>query len=282
MAKKGKEAALRRKQLMLGLLATGLCLVVLLGLALMLPDQPGTVPETTGDSPTDMPATSESSLEANPYEPEDFQYEGEYLTCLAGESRLGVDVSSHQGEVDWEQVAASGVEFAMIRLGYRGYSSGVLKVDEYARENLEQAVQAGLDVGVYFFSQAVNEEEARQEAEFVLTVLEDRLLNLPVVFDWEYVSGEARTGNMDGVTLTACAQAFCETVERSGYQAMVYFNQHMAQQWLDLETLQVYPFWLAMYTEEMDCPYRVRMWQYTEAGSVPGINGNVDLNLWLE
>ena len=157
-----------------------------------------------------------------------------------------------------------------------------MKVDEYARENLAAAAAAGLDVGVYFFSQAISPEEARQEANFVLAVLKETELQMPVVFDWEYVSADARTGNMDRRTLTDCALTFCQVMEDAGYEVMLYFNQHLAQDFLILEELLAYDFWLAMYTDEMTCPYRIRMWQYTEEGSVPGISGNVDINLWLE
>lgn len=284
MAKRKKKRTTKkqRRQLLLGLLATVLVMAVLLILATGLPESPVSVSQETTAPTEETTAPTILPLEPNPYGPEDFQYDGDYLTCIAGDSRLGIDVSSHQKIVDWTQVAEAGVEFAMIRLGYRGYSSGIMKVDEYARDNLAGAGDAGLDLGVYFFSQAITPEEAKQEANFVLAVLEETELQLPVVFDWEYVSADARTGNMDPVTLTNCAQIFCQVIEDAGYDAMIYFNQHLAQEMLDLEQLQAYPFWLAMYTDQMDYPHRVQMWQYTEEGSVPGIVGNVDINLWLE
>ena len=284
MARKKKKRMTKkqRRQLLLGLLATVLVMAVLLVLALGLPESPVPVSQETTAPPEETTVAPIPPLEPNPYGPEDFQYDGDYLTCVAGESRLGIDVSSHQGEVDWSQVAEAGVEFAMIRLGYRGYGSGVMKVDEYARGNLSGAKEAGLDLGVYFFSQAISTEEARQEANFVLAVLQDMPLQLPVVFDWEFVSAEARTGNMDPETLTDCTRVFCEVIEEAGYDAMIYFNQHLAQEMLDLEQLREYPFWLAMYTDQMDYPHRIQMWQYTEEGSVPGIIGNVDIDLWLE
>ena len=284
MAKKKKKKITKkqRRQLWLGLLATVLGMGVLLVLAMGLPEQPVSLPPETTAETEGTTAPPVSALPVNPYGPADFQYDGDYLTCISGESRLGVDVSSHQGEVDWTQVAEAGMEFAMIRLGYRGYGSGVMKVDEYARENLAAAAEAGLDVGVYFFSQAVSPAEARQEARFVLAVLEEVELQMPVVFDWEYVSGDARTGDMDPRTLTDCAAAFCEEIKEAGYDVMIYFNQHLAQEFLILEELQGYDFWLALYDDEMTWPYRIRMWRYTEEGSVPGISGNVDINLWLE
>ena len=229
-----------------------------------------------------MPPTTEATLPPNPYSSSDFQNNGEYLTCLAGESRTGIDVSSHQGEIDWQQAAEAGIQFAMIRVGYRGYETGVLKVDDYARENLTRAAEAGLDVGVYFFSQAITPEEAVREANFVLAVLRDTPLQMGVAFDWEYVSETARTGQMDSRTLTDCAVAFCETIRAAGYVPMIYFNQHVGRELLFLEELSDYDWWLAMYDEDMTWPYRISMWQYSETGSVPGIEGNVDLNIQLQ
>lgn len=280
MARKKRKK--QHRQLWLGLLAVVLGMAVLLLLAAVLPEQADQIPpETTAAETADAPKTTAPTLPKNPYDSADFQYEGDYLTCLTADSRLGVDVSSHQGIIDWQQVAASGVEFAMIRLGYRGYETGIMKVDDYARANLTAARETGLDVGVYFFSQAITVEEARQEANFVLAVLEDTELQMPVVFDWEYIAGEARTSGMDSQTLTDCALAFCQVIRNAGYEPMIYFNQHLAEELLILEELSEYDFWLAMYTDQMTYPYRIRMWQYTEEGTIPGIEGFVDINLWL-
>lgn len=223
----------------------------------------------------------ETALSPSVYGPEDFVYDGQYLTCAAGSAVLGVDVSSHQQEVDWAQVKEAGMEFAMIRIGYRGYTQGGLNADEFADENLRGASAAGLQVGAYFYSQAISVEEALEEAEFCIELLQGHDLDLPVVFDWEYVSADARTGDMDSQTLTACAQAFCQRIEDAGYDAMVYFNPHIAQEYLNLEELSAYPFWLALYSDSMTYPYQVEMWQYTQNGNVPGISGDADINLWF-
>lgn len=220
-----------------------------------------------------------SRIPANPYGPEDFTYENGLLTCTAGKTVPGVDVSAHQGAIDWEQVRASGIRFAMIRLGYRGYTNGGIYYDEYARDNLRSAREAGLDLGAYFYSQALTPEEAREEARLCLEVLDGMGLELPVVYDWEYVSQEARTGSMDRQTLTDCALAFCETVEAAGYEAMIYFNPSLAESLLDLEALTTYDWWLAMYSDRMTFPHAVDLWQYTATGTVPGIEGDVDVNL---
>lgn len=277
-----KKRKKQRRKFWLGLLAVALSMAALLLLGAVLLEQfPQASPNVTADETTEAPAITESTLPENPYHSADFQYAGDYLTCLTADSRLGIDVSSHQGVIDWQQVAASGVEFAMIRLGYRGYETGVMKVDDFARSNLAAAREAGLDVGVYFFSQAITVEEARQEANFVLAVLEEAQLQMPVVFDWEFIAGEARTSGIDSRTLTDCAIAFCQVIQDAGYEPMVYFNQHLAETLLKLEELTEYDLWLAMYSDQMTYPYQIRMWQYTEEGTVPGIEGSVDINLWL-
>lgn len=254
-------------------------LAILMCLAVTLPGS-GAQPPTQTFTPSTEPAQP-MPPEKNPYGPMDFQYQGKYLTCIAGESTLGIDVSAYQGEIDWEQVAESEVEFVMIRLGYRGYSSGKIQEDEYAQANYVGAKAAGLKVGVYFFSQALNEREALEEAAFVLSRIRGWDLDLPVVYDWEYVKKEARTGDMDARRVTDCTLTFCRIVKARGYQPMVYFNTHQAQEHLVLEEVTGYPFWLAMYSDRMTYDYKVQMWQYTDRGQVPGIEGNVDLNLWF-
>lgn len=225
------------------------------------------------------------TLAVNPYGPGDFAYNGGYLTCMTGPSYLGVDVSEYQGSIDWQKVAAEGVNFAMIRIGFRAWGSeGELHEDAYWAANLKGAQDAGLRVGVYFFSQAVTREEAKEEAQYVLNLLNDTRLDMPVVFDWEFVSGQdARTANMTAAQLNACALAFCQEIEAAGYEPMVYFNQDMGKRMYDLQAIQDagYGFWLAMYSNSMTYPYRLSMWQYTSDGIVPGINGTVDLNLYF-
>ena len=232
-----------------------------------------TEPEQTG--PTLPPP------EANPYDRNDFQYnENNYLTCIAGESVSGIDVSYHQGDIDWEQVKASGIEFVMMRVGYRGYGeSGKLVEDTNFQANIRGASDAGLKIGVYFFSQALNLAEVEEEVDFLLERNEGWEIAMPVVYDWEYVSDEARTANMDARTLTDCSRHFCELVEEAGYQPMIYFNRNQAAHLLHLEELTDYPFWLAAYTDRMGFAYKVDMWQYTDNGRVPGIEGPVDVDV---
>lgn len=199
------------------------------------------------------------------------------------QAREGIDVSFYQGEIGWEAVAADGVDFAMIRLGYRGYTEGGLRMDSRFEENIQGALDAGLEVGVYFFSQAVSVEEAEEEARFVLNLLEDYDITGPVVFDWENISNDtARTDNVDSATLTAMANAFCSLVEEAGYHPMIYCNQYIAYLLYDLEGVAQYPLWIAQYSDAPDFYYAFQMWQYTDAGQVAGIQGKADLTLCLE
>ena len=218
-------------------------------------------------------------LTDNPYGPEDFTTLGGYVTCTAGPTRRGIDVSEHQGKIDWAEVKAGGFDFAIIRIGYRGYTNGEIFPDDLARENLAGARAAGIDVGVYFYAQATSPEEAAEEARWCLDFLANEKLDLPVVYDWEWVSADARTGGMDKATLTECAKTFCQAVENAGYEPMIYFNNHVSRDLLDLQELAEYPFWLAQYKEKIDYPYLVDLWQYTEEGNVRGIKGNVDIDL---
>ena len=242
-------------------------------------DLPEEFPKLT--KPTTQPTTLPPPTE-NVFTPMDFGYEGDYLTCLTAESVLGVDVSSYQGEVDWEAVRDAGVEFAMLRAGFRGYGqAGNMKEDSKVRQNYENATAAGLKVGVYFFSQATSVEEAKEEAEFLLQIIDGWELTMPVAYDWECLADDYRTVDVDSRTVTDCAKAFCDTLEAKGYDTMVYFNPSQSRTQLYMAELVDYGFWLAMYSEEMNYEYKVDMWQYTNEGAVPGIKGKADINLYF-
>ena len=229
-------------------------------------------------------ATTEATLpqpEANPLDLGDFAMVGDYLTCLTAPSALGIDVSEWQEEVDWQQVKAAGVEFAMIRAGWRGSEIGVLTEDTLAQIHYAGAKAAGVQVGVYFFSQAISVEEAVEEAEFLLHIIDGWELDMPVVYDWEFISADSRTGKLDARTLTDCTKAFCDKVSQAGFAPMVYFNADQAVERMYLRELTEYGFWLAQYDTVLNYPYKIDMWQYTETGTVPGISGNVDINLYF-
>ena len=200
-----------------------------------------------------------------------------------GTALTGIDVSHHQQEIDWEAVAADGIDFAMIRLGYRGYDTGLLNPDRYFEQNMAGAKAAGLKVGVYFYSQALTPEEAEEEADFVLDTLDGRLLDYPVVFDWEttHPELEPRTLGLSGDGMTRCAQAFVDRIREGGYQPMVYFNPRMGYLDYDLGALAHVPYWLARYEDTPDFYFDYDLWQYSHTGTVAGIEGSVDLNLDL-
>ena len=213
----------------------------------------------------------------NTYDPALFQETGGFLRyedCL-----VGIDVSSHQMSIDWQAVREAGVDFAIIRAAYRGTTNGGLNMDTHFQRNIQGALDAGLQVGVYLFSQAVTLDEAMEEAEFVLQCIGDNSLQLPVYYDWEYTGDDTRTARVKGSEITAFAAAFCQRVETAGYKAGVYFNRNLGYTRLHLPTLREYEFWLAQYRETPDFYFNFQMWQYTDSGTVPGIPTNVDLNI---
>ncbi len=194
--------------------------------------------------------------------------------------RRGIDLSVFQRNVDWQRAAADGVEFAIARLGYRGYGKGALQPDERFANHLDGARAAGIDVGVYFFSQALTAEEGREEAEYVLAQLDGRKLEMPIYFDWEPIAAEdSRTNGYDYANLTDSAVAFCQTIEEAGYRAGVYINRQQGYYHYDLSRLADYALWVADYNSYPDFYYRFDMWQYTANGQVDGIDIQVDMNL---
>ncbi len=196
-------------------------------------------------------------------------------------SRLGVDVSEHQGDINWQEVKSSGIDFAFIRIGYRGYGeSGVIKADARFDDNIAKAKAAGVDVGVYFFSQAINEDEAREEARFVLEHLQGRPLELPIVYDPENILDDvARTDNVTPEQFTNNAIVFNEEIKAAGYKPMIYSNMLWEAFQLDMTRLQEYPVWYADYEQKPQTPYDFSFWQYSEKSTVPGISGIVDMNI---
>lgn len=223
-------------------------------------------------------------VEANSLTAEDFSDRSGCPTYTGSDYQVlrGIDVSEHQHEIDWAQVAASGVDYAYVRLGYRGYTEGGLFEDPYFRANVEGALANGLQVSVYFFSQAISVQEAIEEAEYVLARIRDYNITLPVVYDWEKINGEtaARTDNLDFGILNDCAVAFCDTVKNAGYEPAIYFNRHLGYYGYDLSRMTDYDFWFAL--PESSFPnfyYAVDMWQYSFTEQVPGIAEPTDMNL---
>ncbi|MGN0666349.1 MAG: glycoside hydrolase family 25 protein [Huintestinicola sp.] len=200
-------------------------------------------------------------------------------------SRFGIDVSSYQGKIDWNAAAADGVEFAIIRAGYRGYETGSLNEDKYFRRNIEGAKAAGIDTGVYFYSQALNEEEALEEADFLLSLLNESGadISLPVVFDWEFPTDEdpARTDNMTAEAQILCCKAFCDRIKSAGYDPMYYATVNTALFRYDMGELSDYSLWIAEYGERTAFTYDYAIWQYSCSGVVDGIDALTDLNIMI-
>lgn len=205
-------------------------------------------------------------------------YEDDAFTVITG-----IDVSVFQGEIDWNKVKEDGIDFVILRVGFRGYGSkGIMEEDRKFRENFVQAKQAGLDVGAYFYSQAVNETEAREEAKFVLDIIKDIELDYPIAYDWEYVDYDtARTDNMTSSEITLCAKAFCDEIKAAGREVIIYFNREIGYFEYDLNTLKNIDFWLAEYSDYPTFIYKYKMWQYTDNGIVDGIDSSVDMNIFI-
>lgn len=198
-------------------------------------------------------------------------------------SHKGIDVSKHQGNIDWTKVAADGVEFAFIRVGLRGYGTeGKLVEDEYFEQNVKGALQAGIKVGVYFYSQAITDEELLEEANLVLEKVKPYNIELPIVFDVEKVSGgKGRANELSVEERTRLTALFCQTIQDAGYKPMIYHNMEMGTLMLDLGQLEQYDKWFAYYNDDLCYPYAYKVWQYSEKGAVDGINEEVDLNIWF-
>jgi len=274
MAKKRRKMKKQQKRQLSIMIAVFSAVLFCLILALVLfsclaQDEPE--PETTGIEAT------EETAPRNERDPDDFYMEGGFLRYHGAVT--GIDVSTHQGLINWELVKEAGVDFAIIRAGYRGSTKGQLYEDELFRDNLNGAREAGLQVGVYFFSQAMTVEEAAEEAEFVLALLDGEPLDLPVYYDWEQVAGESRITSPGELPLTDCTVAFCEAVRQQGYTPGVYFNQEYGYAYLDFVRLQGYEMWLAEYGDHPTFRYHFDCLQYSDSGNLPGIETTVDLDL---
>lgn len=195
-------------------------------------------------------------------------------------SKAGIDVSKEQGQIDFNKVKKAGIDFVMIKAGARGYGSGQLIADEKFDTNLQAATQAGLGIGVYFFSQAVTEAEAVEEANLVLAGLKETKLIYPVVFDMESIKGD--TARIDGLKKedrTKIAKAFLDTIKAAGYKTMIYGNKEWLLTKINLSTLSEFDIWLSQEADIPDYPYKFSIWQYSFNGTVDGISGKVDMNI---
>lgn len=197
-------------------------------------------------------------------------------------SYVGVDVSKHTGKINFTGVKAAGVDYVMIRLGSRGYSTGQISLDENFKENIEGAIEAGLEVGVYFYSQAITQDEAIQEANFVIQNLEPyrAKVKYPVAFDMEFVSNDkSRVEGLSREDKTTVTAAFLEGIKAAGYVPMIYGDKEWLIKEIDMTKLQEFDVWLSQEEDIPDYPYQYTMWQYSTEGVLNGITGNADLNI---
>lgn len=197
-------------------------------------------------------------------------------------SYVGIDISKHNGSVNFRSLKAAGIDYVMIRLGARGYSTGQLSLDDNFVENMEAAVEAGLDIGIYFYSQAINQEEAVQEVNFIVQNLEPYRANItyPVAFDMENVSNDkARIDELSRDDKTTITGSFLSGIQAAGYIPMIYGNKEWLIKNIDLAKLQDYDIWLSQDEDIPDYPYQFAMWQYTTTGVVNGIVGDANLNI---
>lgn len=196
-----------------------------------------------------------------------------------GSAKLGIDVSKWNQEIDWEAVKEAGIEFAIIRCGYRGASTGALVIDPRYEENIRGAIEAGIPVGVYFFTQALDEVEAVEEASMVIRLIEDYDVDYPVFLDSESTGGRGRADGLDSEERTRAHRAFLQTIEAAGYETGVYASRNWLNDKIDMTRLSDYRVWLAEYADVPTYDQYYHMWQYTSKGTVDGISTNVDLNL---
>ena len=231
-----------------------------------------------------IPVLEQVPLSTHPNEriKQEGQWMHSYDTEGNRDALTGIDISSHNKVTDWEAVKADGIDFVMLRVGYRTYGGGIVKEDEKFQKYYKGAKAAGLKVGAYFFSQAITEEEAIEEARMTAKKLKGCELDYPVVFDWEIIydsNDGARTDNVPVDSLTDLTLAFCQHIQEFGYQPMIYQGKRCALFKYDLPRLQGIPFWLAEYFGRPTYIYDFDMWQYSCSGTVNGVEGKVDLNL---
>ena len=204
------------------------------------------------------------------------------LKAFTGRTKSGIDVSKWNGEIDWDRAKNAGVEFAIVRAGYRGSVTGSLVQDIYFDANMKGTAAAGVPVGIYFFTQAVNEVEAVEEASAVLTWVREYNITYPIFIDTEGAGGNGRADALDADTRTQVCEAFCRTIENAGYQAGVYASRNWYNHNLHTEKLENYYIWLAEYRSIPLYQGYYRMWQYSSKGRIDGIEGNVDMNVMYE
>lgn len=242
------------------------------------------VSDTKASDPT-AATTGASGTAQSDLSPEDFSEENGFIIYSKNGQpacETGIDVSSYNGDVDWERVKNAGISFVMVRLGGRGYGDeGLLYADDKAAEYIAGAQAAGLKTGGYFFSQAITPEEALEEAEYCRQLVGDLNLDYPIAYDWEIIKDdEARTDDLTVDQATSCARAFCDAVKGFGWQPMIYASDAEISKKYDMSLLSDIELWYSEYDAAYPSfPYAIGMWQYSKTAAVDGITGDADLNL---
>lgn len=293
-----KSKLSKRKIILIVIIAIALVILAVVGVFLLTGMKSG---KENGDTfkwgekiTVDDPVLGEVEVNAvqgakkNTYDNENFKTdENGYKTYYIDGKKVsytGIDLSEYQGDIDFEAVKNSGVDYVMLRLGGRYYSDeGLLFVDTQFETYFDEAKKAGLDVGVYFFSQATSVGEAEDEAKFIIRKLDGKKLDYPIAFDWETIEGDsARTDYVTETELTDMAIAFCNAINEAGYRSMIYSNTTLMYFTYQLERLKDYDFWIADYEDYPGMHYYFTMWQYDTNGEVDGIDHAVDLNICLK
>lgn len=247
------------------------------------PSEGGTKTKVIRPDGTEQWIMVNAYIPKNTYKETGFVYEEPILKYYAQGARvshLGVDIDADCGTVDYEALKNAGVEFVMLRLGFRGYESGNLSLDESYFDALSSADAAGLKIGVYFESQAVSAEEAQQEAQFVLDNISQFHITYPVAFDLGYVTGEqSRIDSIPKMQLTEITNAFCARVEEAGYKPIVYGNKYWLLRKIDLTQLGNYDIWLSQDGQIPDYPYTFSMWQYNQSATLSGMAKDARLTI---
>ena len=224
----------------------------------------------------------------NTYNPEQFVERRGVVTYEGGTSLVGINVNAQKGDIDWDAVAAGGVDYVMIRVGHRMYKTGKIVLDENFEKNIKGALDAGLQVGVYFYSKAITETEAEEEASFVLEQIRGYTVTFPVAFYWEYDLADdgsrdldSRTVKCNGDQVTDFIDAFCKKVKAAGFTPCYYCDKAMGYEGLNLTRLASYEMWYAEFRAVPSFYYAFGMWQYTKEGEVPGFADGVKVPISL-
>lgn len=229
-------------------------------------------------------------IATNSYGPDDFVAENDTVSYVGnGDSYVGISVNEKKGDIDWQQVKNSGVDFVMIRVGLREKIKGRIRADSKFAENIQGATDAGLPVGVYFYSKAVEDAEAKEEATFALEQIRNYDINYPIGIFWEYDLKDdgtqdetSRTVRRNGDQVTGYIDTFCSTVRVAGYTPCYFAEKNMAYNRLDLSRLSSYDLWYGEYRSAPSFYYDFKIWQYTKEGKVPGIPETVSVSISLK